>query len=397
MIQLRFSTLLGTLALLGLAAGCGSSNGGNGALTGGGGHGGGAGAVGAAGGAAGGASGAVGGAGGAVAGGGGAGGAITGGGGATGLGGGSAGAAGGAPAAGGAAGASVASGGAGGGVTGQGGTAAGGTTASSGGAGGASLGAGGTGGTASGTPAKVAIVIASESTVKADYGLGQGVTTTMAGEGAATFTQTTSPSTNNCPGTTVGPCQVYLNCMASSATTTVLDGGTVTISGLTGGPLTLARISASAGYYSISSYLWTTPTLATVTVGGTADVPAYTMSVTTPSPITLTAPTSTTYNAAGPIFSVSRTADLVVTWTGGTNGQVSVDLESTSPAAEAACTADASAGTLTIPASILANFGGTTGMGVGVTTVTTKNTGDWLMEFEAQQTPISGSTITFTN
>jgi len=132
------------------------------------------------------------------------------------------------------------------------------------------------------------------------------------------------------------------------------------------------------------AYLWTASTPATVTVGGTTSVPAYSMSVTAPNPITMTAPLPVV-GSTGATYTIARGANLAVTWTGGVDGTVTVSLTSGNgtTGVTISCSAPASAGTVTVPASLMASLGATGAFSAGVTSFTTKTVGDWLMDFQA--------------
>jgi len=174
----------------------------------------------------------------------------------------------------------------------------------------------------------------------------------------------------------------------------------VTVTGLATSPIALSRISSTGGYLSTSymSYLWTTSTPATVTVGGSAAVPAYDMMVTAPHPITLTAPAPTGTATTGASYTFSKSADLIVSWTGGVEGQVVVGVQSMglNPEASVTCSASASAGTVTVPASLLSGLGTMGAFSASVTSSATKTVSDWLMDFQATVGAAVG-TITFTN
>jgi hypothetical protein len=60
------------------------------------------------------------------------------------------------------------------------------------------------------------------------------------------------------------------------------------------------------------------------------------------------------------------------------------------------CTVSAAAGRLTVPASFLSKMGSSGSFSAGVNNYTTKNVGDWLMEFQASDLRAQG-TMTFTN
>jgi hypothetical protein len=344
-------------------------------------------------------------------------------GGATGLGGttGAAGAQGGAPGLGGAAavggsagtGMAGANGGAGGttAVGGKGGAAAGGTT-SAGGAGGSTTAAGGKGGAAAGgsngaggagaANQKIGIIIVEETAQTLTLPAPVGTTTIIASGGQASFGF--SSGGDNCPSTTAGDCQVFECAPTTTTTPTQLKAGDVTITGLLTTPLPLkwGGISGTLTSYmsdAIASYLWTASRPATVTVTGSADVPAFTMGLTAPNPISITSPAVSGSGVSGNTYTISKAGALNVTWTGGVEGMVTVDLTtgtSASGQVNIHCALDASKGTVTIPANFMAKLGASGGFTAGVTSFADKNVGEWLMHFQASTVKDQG-TATFTN
>jgi hypothetical protein len=147
-----------------------------------------------------------------------------------------------------------------------------------------------------------------------------------------------------------------------------------------------------------ASYLWTASRPATVTVTGSADVPAFTLGLTAPNPITLTTPLST-LGATGSTYSISKAGALNVVWTGGVEGTVTVDL--TTGTAQTTmvtitCAVDASKGMVTIPATFMAKLGASGGFTAGVTSYADKTVGDWLMHFQASTLKDNGA-ATFSN
>ena len=218
----------------------------------------------------------------------------------------------------------------------------------------------------------------------------------------ATFGSVAS-SSSSCETTTKGDCQLYV-CPTSSnpttTTTTFIQAGTVTVTGLAAADLNLNLTQGTSGAYymsaSLSSYLWTSSRAATVTVTGSAAVPAFTMSLVAPSPITVTSPLP----SSTMVYTISRSSDLVVTWSGGVDGTAQVNLSSnssgTTPGLTISCNVPAAKGTVTVPASLMAGFGTSGGFTADVYNSATKNVGDWLMDFQATQATGVG-TATFTN
>jgi hypothetical protein len=99
-------------------------------------------------------------------------------------------------------------------------------------------------------------------------------------------------------------------------------------------------------------------------------------------------------------YTISRSSDLVVTWSGGVDGTAQVSLSSnssgTTPSSTISCNVAAAKGTVTVPASLMTGFASSGGFVAGAYNTATKNVGDWLMEFQAEQQTGVG-TASFTN
>jgi hypothetical protein len=98
--------------------------------------------------------------------------------------------------------------------------------------------------------------------------------------------------------------------------------------------------------------LWQGPGQPLVIAAAGAEVPAFSVSLTSPSSITVTSPTCT----VGAPCAVSRASPFTVRWSGGTTGSVLVDVfsqQGTSPTADVSCLFPASAGSGTIPANTM--------------------------------------------
>lgn len=218
--------------------------------------------------------------------------------------------------------------------------------------------------------------------------------TIVGGGGAASFGMMAGP--NPCQVTPAADCQVY-RCPANppaGTTPALVLAGTITITGLaTDVVLTPLQVSYTSPAY--TGLLWTSSRQATLTVTGSADVPAYSMSVTAPNPIAVTSPPV----QANATYTISRATDLKVTWTGGVEGTVTVGVSSGTAATgriDISCSAPAAAGTVTVPASALSGLGPSGSFGASVTNTATKSVGGWQMIFQAQSTKDQG-TATFTN
>jgi hypothetical protein len=201
---------------------------------------------------------------------------------------------------------------------------------------------------------------------------------------------------DTCTSTTVGDCQRF-NCSSGTSTPqSLVQAGNVTITGLAH-DVSLTFMPAQSGYMSSAygSALWTSSTPATVVVTGSADVPAFSMSIVAPNPIVVTTPLV----GAGSTYSLSRAGDLAVKWTGGVEGSVTVSLTSSNApggSVTISCAVDAAKGQITVPATFMSGLGTSGSFSAGVTTAATKTVNDWLMEFQASTMKDQG-TVTFTN
>lgn len=129
------------------------------------------------------------------------------------------------------------------------------------------------------------------------------------------------------------------------------SAGVITVSG--GGQMVQLTPGADGTYPTDTQRMsvFAPGTELTVSAAGSATgVAAFTGTVTMPGPITVTAPMiSLTAPTA-----ISRAQPLMVTWTGGTTGKVSVVMASNaSGGASVSCTYDATAGSASVPATVL--------------------------------------------
>jgi|GEM_PF-2286176 len=288
--------------------------------------------------------------------------------------------------------------GAGGSVVGAGGSLGGKGESNASGAGGTPSGAGGVGT----RDKKVGIVIVSQSAIV----LHPAPAGASVASGAQASFSVSAGTTDDCPTTTSGDCQA-VECapMANptSSTATQYQAGDVSITGLLQSPLVLTYgINGLKSYMSTPtmSYLWTASRLATVTVTGSANVPAFTLGLTAPTPVTLTAPLGTP-GTTGTTYTISKAGPLNVAWTGGVEGSVTVDLISGTTQTGRAqiqihCSVDASKGMVTVPATFMTKLGASGFFTAGVTSIADKNVGDWLMYFQAS-TLMDSDSATFTN
>jgi hypothetical protein len=207
------------------------------------------------------------------------------------------------------------------------------------------------------------------------------------------------PGDSECPpSATVGVCKLYECSSTGNTTENYLNAGTVTVSGFAT-DLVLNFPAAGNTYMSTTStdWLWTSSRPITLNVSGSADVPAYSLSLTAPNPIAVTSPLPQGVDTSGfPNYPLSRATNLVLTWTGGVEGTVLVDMTSGSTATPAyiICEAAATTGTLTVPAAFMAKLSGTVGLDVSVSNYSWKTVGDWTMGFQAAVSKNHG-TVTF--
>lgn len=212
-----------------------------------------------------------------------------------------------------------------------------------------------------------------------------------------------------CDVTTEGDCQLFVCPMPSSIPANgpppppSYQAGTVTMTGLAVDIPPLG-LNPQGEYQSstYSDYLWSSSRLATVTVTASADVPAFTMSLTAPSPISVTSPIFAGATASYYYYVISRSSDLVVTWSGGVDGTAQLVLQDSVPSTATSthkitCNVDAATGTVTVPASLMPGFY-SNALGVfyiRLFSSATQNIGDWLMEFEADVS-IGWGSVSFT-
>jgi len=269
------------------------------------------------------------------------------------------------------------------------------TEAGAGGAGEGGSGAGGapTGGTstggASGVPEKWGVVILSQT----EQLYPAPINLLRASGAVAVFGLTSGDGT--CNVVELGACQLHTGCTSGTAQPTEgFDAGTVTITGFEE-DLPLEYDSARTSYMSaaISDFLWTSSQSATVTVEGSADVPGYEMELDLPNPIEVTAPLADAQST----YTISKGADLRVTWTGGVEGFVMVGLGSGSEEenVQIVCIVDADEGEVSVPESFLSQLGETGVFGAEVTNVIVDTVQDWTMQFQATVRKDVG-TATFT-
>jgi hypothetical protein len=178
---------------------------------------------------------------------------------------------------------------------------------------------------------------------------------------SAGFVEAPAGAAAPCTTRTEGACTIT-QCMAASADAGAPDpdagmvnsarsAGVITVSG--GGQMVQLTPMANGTYPTDTQRMsvFAPGTELTVSAAGDAmGVAAFTGTVTMPGPIMVTAPT---ISLTAPT-TIARAQPLMVTWTGGTTGKVSVVMASNaSGGASVSCTYDATAGSGTVPATAL--------------------------------------------
>ncbi len=216
----------------------------------------------------------------------------------------------------------------------------------------------------------------------------QQTTAAGASQGAISASFTTNANRVGCSRRVDGPCTVVLCGTGAGASTTFQSAGTLTVraAALDGGVVTLEP-SAGATYQLITAALWRAPNQPlTITAAG-AQVPAFSLTLPSPSTITVNSPTCTV-NAP---CTVSRSAPFTVSWSGGTTGSVVIDLfsqQGTAPSADVSCTFSASAGSATIPASTMRQLiSGSGSIRVWATSTATQTVADYAVTVSASSAP----------
>jgi hypothetical protein len=155
----------------------------------------------------------------------------------------------------------------------------------------------------------------------------------------------------SCTHSTMSGCDI--DSCSSGPGTALPNAGNMMISGLTGGPYTLMPTSMGAYIASpapAGRIFMDGETVNFSAAGMTGEVPAFTGMLTVPPSITVTMPMLMTG-----MTTIPRSSDLVINWTGGSTGDVTARLLSSSAGVTTlvSCTYQASAGTGTIPMSVM--------------------------------------------
>jgi hypothetical protein len=214
------------------------------------------------------------------------------------------------------------------------------------------------------------------------------------GYATATFATAGFTGSAACQTTTMGNCHVT-ECLTGDGGINTMNesAGDVTIAGtLVDGGVKLTYSGTSYAQLPFTGRAWQGgETLTLSTTGGT--VPAISgKTVTAPSDIKVTAPTCAVANCG----SLSRTADLNVTWTGSGNVDVIINSAKASQSELIICSFSSSPGT--VPASLMGKIipsatGVTNSIAVSPESANTFNAGDYLVTFTAAGT---GAVGTFT-
>lgn len=170
---------------------------------------------------------------------------------------------------------------------------------------------------------------------------------------SANFNEAQSTDGTQCTTRTSGPCQIRECSVSADAGTTSPSRSAGVVSFTGAGEMLSLQPSADGTYAGDAprNEIFPAGTEVSVSAGGDA-VPAFSTTVRVPARVEITAPMlslATTTN-------INRATPLATSWTGGTSGKVLVFLASATSArsASVSCTYDASAGSATIAADVLA-------------------------------------------
>jgi len=191
-----------------------------------------------------------------------------------------------------------------------------------------------------------------------------------AGGVSVSFNLSTSSS---CAHTLVDPCDVYI--CSAPATPMYASAGTVTIQGLVQPVMLTPMTDKTYTVYSAQQALYAGGETITISAPG-ADAPAFSLSYTAPSRMSITSPAKP---ASGAKLTVNRSQGFTASWTGGGAGEVFLYISGPSASnTTISCGFPASSGTGTIPAAALAMVSAGTGS-FSVSSLSRKSIdiGDW--------------------
>lgn len=229
-------------------------------------------------------------------------------------------------------------------------------------------------------------------TVLQSQSLGLGGTSLQTGASAFFYASYTAALRPSCTTEGYGSCQVTV-CASPSDSSGVYvpaDAGTLTLHGLSGGDVVLP--ATSNGYDSFDSQLgsFTAGTRVDVSaVGNSAGAPAFSLSAVGPDDLVFSQPV---FDPDFQIAHVASGSDLALAWTPIANGQAQANMTAAPDGhlTHVTCTFDGSAGSASIPASVIAELGPAGGsFGLSVLTSTVQTVDDWQITLTLQ-TPAYG-------
>lgn len=229
--------------------------------------------------------------------------------------------------------------------------------------------------------------------------LDQVVTSTTAFASFSIFTPGSSsadPDALPCEVETVGSCTLSV-CDTSdvsqdppaSGTSMQVSAGDVTIDGLAQ-ELVLSS-EASGNYTPVTGMtaLWEGGETVTASAPGSADVPEFSLEVSAPSDVSLTAPE---LDLLTPL-AVSRSADLEFTWSEGEDGTVTVMISESmgdDVSRSISCSVAATEGSVSVDASLLEDFTGQGALSAVITAAGQTTVDDWAISISASSSLASG-------
>jgi hypothetical protein len=210
------------------------------------------------------------------------------------------------------------------------------------------------------------------------YSYPVGSHTFSGGSVGASFADATGLPSPSCTTTHLGACDVSLCGIANDGgAPSPRAAGAVTVDGIGGGPFTLTPSGTTYAPVTSAALLFAAGDVVHTSAPGDAQgAPAFQREVKAPSYVFVSEPA---FPGTGPL-ALDRTKDLPVVWSNGTAGTTVVTLGG--PGFLVACSAVATAGTLTVPAAALGNLPkiavvGAETFSVSTLTIDGRPAGDW--------------------
>lgn len=187
-----------------------------------------------------------------------------------------------------------------------------------------------------------------------------------------------------CETTTLGSC-TFIDCPGpNSDAGGNLSAGELSLSGFSRDlPLTRLDAGGYIGPY-VSELLWTESQTVSVAGTGSADVPAFDVSLELPGLVQFDLPSTEELGTSG--YVISRATDWELRWTGRGVGRIEALLASSTPAGTSkslSCMANTANGTLTVPRSLMAKLDGNSQLLARALNIQDETVGEWSFQFIA--------------